>query len=116
MRSERKLSDYTDMNPKDFVMALRRVDWKAWRENPDEALKKAGVRLNPGICFKIVKNQKEADNLPENELPLMLEQKQGKKLNLDELSCVAGGDALRTIFTPLAQLLSKIPGWQVQGK
>jgi hypothetical protein len=57
---------------------------------PTETLQKEGLELQKGIRFQVVKTADEANILPDNVIPLLLENK-NEALSPEDLDKVAGG-------------------------
>ncbi len=60
------------------------------RNNPTEILQKEGLELQPGIRIQIIKTVAEANSLPDNVIPLSLDNRKSV-LSQEELEKVAGG-------------------------
>ena len=87
MSNLRKLSECTDMTEEQFHECLKRVDMKAFIENPTQALIDAGVTLKKEVTLKFVETEEEANALPVNVFPLI----RNEKLSIENLDKVVGG-------------------------
>jgi hypothetical protein len=91
MTNLHNLSECTDMAEEKFKECLKKVDMKAFIENPTQAFIDAGITLKKEVILKFVETEEEINALPANVFPVMRSQKNNEALSMENLDKIAGG-------------------------
>lgn len=100
MKEGMKYEDIFAMCKEDLQKCMKKIEKKAkndknfkksLKDNPTEVLSNEGIKLQPGIRFQTVENEKEAKNIADNVIPFSLKEQKKGAIFPEDLSKVSGG-------------------------